>query len=210
MKRIELTKFGFIRWPEEDFSDDGNHFQAWRAGKKVRVSKLVSNGKAYLSIDSEVGEGTLPYEVYQKLPHYNDANWKWNGVDVDSLTPQDLEDFYNTCILYEQEYEEVERTFQFPSREEIEHRCKELKEIREQEIIELNRLMSSKLTAIITIMNPYSWKELQRYYINLVAEANSYDPDRIRKNDSIRFCSDKCNGLQPSWYYERIKEMINL
>lgn len=24
MNRINLIKYGFVRWPEEDFSDDGN------------------------------------------------------------------------------------------------------------------------------------------------------------------------------------------
>lgn len=209
MKRVELTKFGFVRWPEHDFTDDGNRFQCYKAGKRVRVSKLVSKGKVYLSIDTEVGNGTLPFEVYGKLPHYNAANWKWNGVDLETLTEKDIEDFMACCLAYELEYENMERTFKFPTREEIEHRCKEVTELRAQEIIELNCLISSKLTALLINMTPYQWTTLQRYYNNLVAEMNSYNPDLIRKNESVQFCSDRCNALKPSWYYEHIKEMIN-
>ena len=49
MQRINLTKYGFIRDREEDFSDDGNRFQGYRVGKRVRVSKLVADGDAYIS-----------------------------------------------------------------------------------------------------------------------------------------------------------------
>ena len=101
MKRINLTKYGFVRWPGEDFSDDGNRFQCYRAGKKVRASKLVSDGQAYLSCSSDVGNYTLPYEVYSKLPHYNAAQWKYNGVSVEDLTEQDLIDWYNACVEFE-------------------------------------------------------------------------------------------------------------
>ena len=68
MKKVMLAKFGFVRWPEEDFSDDGNYFSCYRAGKAVRVSKLVADGQVYLSIDSSCGKGTVPYEVYIALP----------------------------------------------------------------------------------------------------------------------------------------------
>jgi hypothetical protein len=86
MKRINLVKYGFVRWPEEDFNDDGNNFTCYRAGKAVVVSKLVSDGQAYLSCGSDVGNHTLPYEIYSKLPNYNNAQWKYNGVSVEDLT----------------------------------------------------------------------------------------------------------------------------
>ena len=107
MQRINLTKYGFVRWPEKDCSDDGNRFTCYRAGKKVRVSKLVSEGCAYLSIESSVGNGTLPYDVYSKLPHYHEATWAYNGVSVACLTDNSLKAFYNACVAYEKEYEEA-------------------------------------------------------------------------------------------------------
>ena len=80
MKKIVMTKYGFVRWPEKDFSDDGNRFTCYRVGESTRVSKLVSDGRAYLSIESSCGKGTLPYEHYSTLPHYNKACWMYNGV----------------------------------------------------------------------------------------------------------------------------------
>ena len=58
MKRIELVKYGFIRSPEDDFSDDGNRFTCYRVGK-VRVSKLISHGDAFIS--ARIDDYILPY-----------------------------------------------------------------------------------------------------------------------------------------------------
>ena len=115
MKRINLTKYGFVRWPEEDFHDDGSNFQCYRAGKAVRVSKLVSDGQVYLSIDSSCGNKTLPHEIYSKLPYYNEANWTYNGVSVETLTEDDI-----------QAYEETEATIKYPTLEEITEQCEKL------------------------------------------------------------------------------------
>jgi hypothetical protein len=208
MKRLNLTKFGFIRWQEEDFSDDGSHFTCYRAGNKVRVSKLISNGQVYLSADSEVGGGTLPYDIYQKLPHYHDVLWKWNGVDFESLTPQDVEDFYNACILYEQEYEEAEKTTVFASISEIELRCRILKTVRAAEVTKINRLVSENIQRLLTTASQYEWSEIQRLYKNLLAEGDKYEPNKIRKHESIRFCSDECQALEPSWWYKRLVELV--
>ena len=119
MKRINLTKYGFVRWPEEDFHDDGSNFQCYRAGKAVRVSKLVSDGQVYLSIDSSCGNKTLPHEIYSKLPYYNEANWTYNGVSVETLTEDDIQAFYEACVSYEKAYEETEATIKYPTLEEI-------------------------------------------------------------------------------------------
>ena len=51
MKRINMAKYGFIRTPDDDFSDDGNRFTCYQAGEyeNIRISKLVSDGRVYLS-----------------------------------------------------------------------------------------------------------------------------------------------------------------
>ena len=198
MTRLNLCKYGFIRWPEEDFSDDGNRFTCYRAGKKVRVSKLISNGQVYLSADSKAGNGTLPYEIYSKLPHYNDAEWKYNGVSLAGLTEQDVIDFYNACIAFEREYEELEAEFKFPTIEEITHRAAEIMTLRAKEIKEVQELLAAKLPVLLLTTTPYQWAEIQRMFKNLLKESQ-IDPSRIRKEDSIRFCSDQCTALKPSW-----------
>jgi hypothetical protein len=206
MTRLNLCKYGFIRWPEEDFSDDGNRFTCYRAGKKVRVSKLISNGQVYLSIDSGIGE--LPYEIYKTLPHYHDAEWKWNGVSLAGLTDQDIKDFYTACVEFEREYEELEAEFKFPTSEEIADRAAEVRALRVGEIKEIQDLLVAKLPVLLLTASPYQWSEIQRLFKNLLEEANR-DYSALRKDASLKFCSDDCRELKHSWWYERIKELIN-
>ena len=72
MKKIMMTNYGFVRWPEEDFTDDSTRFTCYRVGKRVRVSKCTYNGEAYIS--ARIDGAKLPYEVYSKLPHYSPLN----------------------------------------------------------------------------------------------------------------------------------------
>ena len=196
MTRLNLCKYGFIRWPEEDFSDDGNRFTCYRAGKKVRVSKLISNGQAYLSISSDIGE--LPYEVYKNLPHYRDAEWKWNGVSLAGLTEEDIKDFYTACVEFEREYEELEAQFKFPTPEEISARAAEIRSIRGKEIKTVQELITAKLPALLLFTSTYQWSEIQRCFKNLLQESN-FDHNKIRKHESTKFCSPECSSLKPSW-----------
>jgi hypothetical protein len=206
MTRLNLCKYGFIRWPEEDFSDDGNRFTCYRAGKKIRVSKLISHGQVYLSIDSGIGE--LPYEVYKTLPHYHDAEWKWNGVSLAGLTDEDIKNFYTACVEFGREYEELEAEFKFPTSEEITARASEVKTLRAKEIQEIQDLLAAKLPALLLTASPYQWAEIQRGFKKLLEDYNR-DYSNIRKEESVKFCSDNCFALKPSWWYERLKELIN-
>lgn len=100
MKRINLTKYGFVRTPEEDFADDGTRFSVYRLGD-VRVTKAVSDGEVFIAgcIDS----GKLPYAVYSKLPHYRDLD-KLNGVLASFISDCDLASFADACAEYSKEY----------------------------------------------------------------------------------------------------------
>ena len=175
MKRINLIKYGFVRWPEEDFSDDGNRFTCFRVGKSVRVSKLVSDGEAYLSVDSSCGKGTLPYDIYSKLPHYNDSSWKWNGVSLDSLTDQDLIDFYNACIAYEREYEEAEATIKYPSLEEIRDKASRLTNHALLELSKIENRLNRNMREAITKFSAYEWKQLQENFNAIVKDTQRYN-----------------------------------
>lgn len=176
MTRINLAKHGFVRWPEEDFSDDGNRFTCYKVGKNVRVSKLVADGQVYLSIASAVGNGTLPYDIYSKLPHYNDANWKWNGVSVASLTDSDIEDFLLACLAYELEYEKAEAAIKYPTLEEIQDKAMK---VTAKRLLELDSvewwLKNSGLEAAAKFAS-YEWKQVQEYIKNLMAEVKRFVP----------------------------------
>jgi len=212
MKRIELTKFGFVRWPEEDFSDDGNRFLAYRAGKTVRVSKLVSDGQAYLSISSECGKGTLPFEVYSKLPYYNDANWRWNGVPVAGLTDKDLEDFYNACLAYEREYEEAEAAIKYPTLEEIKEKACKVVSKRLLEISKIEILLAKYTREAIMKFSSYEWKQVQEYLRYLIADVQRFYPEAfpetiVGKSHSFDFVKPEAY-MEESYWFTSLKDLF--
>ena len=176
MKKVMLAKFGFVRWPEEDFSDDGNYFTCYRAGKAVRVSKLVADGKVYLSIDSSCGKGTVPYEVYIALPNYRKANWDYNGVSIETLTETDLQEFYNACIAYEEEYENAEASLVYPTLDELQKKANQLYMHKKAEITHLKDLFDSYAFDAIMKLSPHELKTCQEYLRRLHTELENLDP----------------------------------
>ena len=120
MKRISLLKYGFERSKEDDFDDDGNYFTCYRhpLAPNIRVSKLVADGEVYLS--SSVKGLDIRYDEYKECPHYNEADWKYNGVSIATLTDEDLQAFTNAVIEYQKECEETLKNAYIPTREELE------------------------------------------------------------------------------------------
>jgi hypothetical protein len=184
MKRINLVKYGFVRWPEEDFNDDGSNFICYRAGKAVRVSKLVSDGQVYLSIDSSCGKGTLPYEIYSKLPYYKEANWTYNGVSVETLTEADIQAFYEACISYEKAYEETEATIKYPTLEEITEQCEKL----------WAKAMAEYSAGQTIVMDAV--------LLNKFIKLSDYEVKSVR--DALRILKEETERFHPKTYPQRI------
>ena len=215
MKKINLTKYGFVRWPERDFSDDGSRFSCFRAGKNVEVSKHVSDGQVYLSAHTDLGNNTLPHEVYSKLPNYNNATWKYNGVSIDSLTDADIEAFYEACVNFEKEYEEAEANIQYPTLEELTAQCEKLTAKAVAEYKQASQLVvEAVLDGTIVNLSDYEIKELKNSLATLKNAVNNYDPatcpQRLyRKSTSFRFVRpDNCDLVNKSWYLERIEKYL--
>lgn len=212
MTRINLAKYGFVRWPEEDFTDDGSKFNCYRAGKKVRVSKLVVGGQAYLSIASTVGNGTLPYDVYSKLPHYHDANWKWNGVPVAGLADQDIADFYYACVEYEKEYEAMEASIQYPTLKEIEDKAVRITAKALCEMATIESLMAKYAVEAAIKFSPYEWKQVQEYTKNLMADLKRYNPETypqtiVGTSRSFGFVKPEYN-MEESYWFTSLKKLF--
>lgn len=211
MTRLNLCKYGFIRWPEEDFSDDGNRFTCYRAGKKVRVSKLISNGLVYLSIDSGIGE--LPYEVYKTLPHYHDAEWKWNGVSLAGLTDEDIKEFYTACVEFEKEYEAAEAAIEYPTECELLAKCIRIQNKLFLEMNELETLLGEHAVEAAVKFSKWEWEQLQKYLAYMLQELSKYKPDTfipsvLGKAGSINFLQNK-DDTEPTYWYKSIKEVFD-
>ena len=130
-----------------------------------------------MSCSSDVGNYTLPYEVYSKLPHYSAAQWKYNGVSVDSLTEQDLVDWYNACVEFEKEYEEAESSIKYPTLEELTEQCEKLWAKCNMEYAEAQTIVGdSIITGDFLKLSEYQLKAVHRYLTWLRNAINNYNP----------------------------------
>ena len=215
MKKIIMKKYGFIRNEKEDFHDDGNNFKGYATGpnSRLRISKLVSNGRVYLS--SDMNGNKLDCTEYSKLPHYKDAVWNYNGIAMDSLTDEDLVNWYNACVEYEKEYIEAESKIVFPTIEEIRNQCIRIRNIRKQELNNITKIINENgTTLLLGLTNDYELRNLRDYYKKLKRDSEGLDPDlypqTIQKSNYGRnFVKETNMDLQENWYYKQLKEIIS-
>lgn len=210
MKRICLSKYGFVKWPEESFSDDGNYFEGWRAGEAARVSKHVSNGQAYLSCRVK---GSLPYEIYSELPHYRRAIWDFNGVSAESLTDALLQDFFNSCVAYEKEYRAAEASIEYPTLEELTDKTYKVVSKKIFELQELKELVAKHVATAAMLFSEYEWKRIRDCIRHLNAEIVKFDPttypSQIYKTGaSLDFIKADYEGVDSYWF-KSIKEVFD-
>lgn len=211
MKRVVLTKYGFIRFPEEDFHDDGNNFTCYKfADDKSHVSKLVDDGEAYLSIHVN---GKLPYEVYSTLPHYKRATWDFNGISVSSLTDALLQDFYKSCVEYEREYRAAEAAIQYPSLEDLTEKAYKVVGKKILELQKLEALVAKHVVGAAMLFSEYDWKRIRDCIQHLNAEIVRFDPTtypaQIYKTEtSFRFIKPEYE-MEDSYWFRSIKEVFD-
>lgn len=211
MKRINMTKYGFIRNESGDFTDDSNRFTGYTisSNSRLRVSKLVSDGRAYLSAD--MNGNKLDHTEYSKLPHYN-CVWDYNGVDLNNLTEEDLIKFYNDCVAYEKEYLEAEAKVSFPSIEDIKLQCETINAIRKAEIDEVSNLLEQVAVRFLLEADRYELGRLRDYYNSLSKRFFDVDkyPQTIQKSNYGRnFVKASNSDLQPSFYYKELMEILD-
>jgi hypothetical protein len=204
-----MNKYGFVRWPEEDFSDDGNRFYCYRVGKRVRVSKLVSDGVAYIS--ARIDHGNLPFAVYSKLPNYSKLD-DLNGKSVISLTDNDLFDLCEACLMYEKEYSEAETAIVYPSVDEIRSQCIKVKAKRMAELTEVEAELARHITKLALTVPEWQWKTLREYLVSL-KHTTEFDVDDKAKamyktTYSFDFVKPNYHDLNDSFYYKWIMDLF--
>jgi hypothetical protein len=211
MKRVVLTKYGFSRFPEEDFHDDGNNFTCYKfVDDESHVSKLVDDGEAYLSIHVN---GKLPYEVYSTLPHYKRATWDFNGISVSSLTDALLQDFYKSCVEYEREYRAAEAAIQYPSLEDLTEKAYKVVGKKILELQKLEALVAKHVVGAAMLFSEYDWKRIRDCIQHLNAEIVRFDPttypSQIYKTEtSFRFIKPEYE-MEDSYWFSSIKEVFD-
>lgn len=209
MTRINLVKYGFVRTPDGDFSDDGNRFQAYKVGR-VEVTKLVYDGEAY--INGGIRDDKLPYSVYSKLPHYSAVS-RLNGVSLASITEADIQKLYEDCQAYEVEYTNAENSIKYPSLEELTQQCKLIYAKRLAELDTVEAFMQKHGLEAAAKFSAYEWKNLQDYLKSLMSKVKQYDPDAypqtiLGQAYSISFVRPDNSDLIDCYYYTAIKDMF--
>lgn len=209
MKKVLLAKLGFERDSSQDFEDDGNKFQAYvhPQAPRIRVSKLIADGDVYLS--SRI-YGDLTYEEYKQLPHYNQAEWMYNGVSISSLTEQDLIDFRDSVIAYQKEYEEMENSVSRPSDEELENKFNQIQEEAIKCYTEAKKLISDNSIAIFFKSSEYELNKLKRYLTNLKNEADKkfIKENYKSRNLALYLINSTIKNYQENYYFKSIKEIV--
>lgn len=214
MERINLTKYGFIRSPEDDFTDDGNKFTCYRVGK-VRVSKSISNwdGGLHTYIAGRIDSDALPYEVYSQLPHY-EAMDRLNGVIKAGITEEDLQQLYEDCLSYAYEWDEAVKSIKYPTVEELKTRMKEVRLHYQEQLAEVKGFLSVCAFDILTKGSEYKIKRLREHLSTIERRANA---DYCNEEDlekwshtanAVRFASDKCDALREHYWRDSILEIL--
>lgn len=201
MKRIMLTKYGFVRSPEDDFSDDGNYFTCYRVGN-VRVSKLVADGDAYISASLD---GQLPYDQYRKLSYYQELD-RLNGVPADTITEEDIQRLYEACISYEKEYNDALKNVVFPTLEQLKSHAKELNAIYDKNVIEIEQLLKDVAPKLLLTIPDYELKNLKSYYKSLTTQA--IGEDYLQRILNTAYSITWLTRDPDTWYYQQCKEIL--
>ena len=208
MERINLTKYGFRRAPQEDFTDDGTRFTCYRIGN-VRVSKATYENYVYIA--GRRDKGNLMFAQYSALPHYNDLDLL-NGVDRNLITEQQLIDFAKACIEYDKEYTKAERALVFPTIDEINEQYKKIIDHYQKQLDDIDQAIKDNAVKLFLQMTPHDRKTLldNRSFIESGARfVDSYASSIFRTGYSIDFVRPDNYDLTYTYYYDRCKSLID-
>lgn len=213
MNRIDLTKYGFTRSKEEDFSDDGSRFTCYRAGK-IRVSKCSYGDEVFIAGRWEGNGSRLDYEEYSKLPHYQ-AMDSLNGVGKESLAEEDLERFYQDCLAYEAEYQRALDQVVYPTVEEIASARRISIEARRGELADITDKISKNVDKLLR-MGSYDYSVFQRRYneIKRKTEPEGTDEEYAKNVYGSLYSRSLTNpaaiemSKKPSWEYEKCLDSL--
>lgn len=206
-KQIRLSSIpGVTRDPSNDFSDDGNRFQAYLYKGIVPITYSRADGDVYITIAFHDLDN-INYEEYHEFPSYMYAD-DFNGVSVEEFDPQvfkkNLDAAYEDVTMFLGNVKEVDPQQLEDRIKAINNACKEYEE-KVKQYIKDNALDIIKLT-------DYQFKRLKEY----VTRSATRTADAIRDasaSSQRAFMSDDVEKLKErissSWNFKYIEELIN-
>ena len=212
MKKIELTKYGFVRSKEDDFSDDGTRFICYRVGN-IRVSKALSKctpGLVFIAATLPWEERRLTYDMVSKLPHYKQLD-KLNGCMMDDISEQDLIQLHDDCVSYEKEYNELLEQTKFPTMDELKDAYEKIKAQKVSQLEEANKLLKDNALDLLLNVNDYVLHQIRVNYKGLKSAAD-INPDERAKGAFEKALSfsiiEDSKKQEESFYLKEIKDYL--
>ena len=206
-KQIRLSSIpGVTRDPSNDFTDDGNRFQAYLYKGTVPITYLRDKEDVYITIAFHHLED-INYDEYKEFPSYKNAD-EFNGVPVDTFNAEifqkNLEDAYKDIVDFLGSVEDVDSAQLEDRITSINNACKEYEE-KVKQYIQDNALKIMKLS-------DYQFRNLKNY----VSSAGNRTADYIRNASSSsqrHFMSRDLESLKRqisnSWNFEYIEDILN-
>ncbi len=212
MEKINLKKYGFVRLPAEDFSDDETRFKVYRLDN---VHVTYASDSDYVYISGRYRGNELCYEEYSKLRHYGDVTDSLNGVARSQITDEALKAFVKDCVDYQREYEEAVKNLTYPTENELFRAYEKVREVRCLEYVQIQEKLNSVGLKIFKL-DDYALTRLKRNYLELenVYEAmqKTSSAEKARQNkgtNSARFYLLEINRyLKPSYTYNNTMEIL--
>lgn len=213
MNRIDLTKYGFVRSPQDDFSDDGTRFTCYRVGD-VRVSKAVWQDQVFIAGRYEGPDSYLEYEEASLLPHDSAMN-KLNGVSKAGLQESDVKAFYEACVAYDKEYKEAVSKIVWPDQAEIAGVRKSVRLARQAELAKIDEAAAKDVGKLLSLKDS-DLKRLAycRGNVARMAKPDGSDEEYAASIAHTRFGrgyvmpASVDRELKESWYYKEAMEIL--
>lgn len=192
-----LRKIGFERYPEGDFSDDGNRFREYIFDGELVMSYLKSQGQVYISFHPD--ELGLNYSEYSKVPTYKIAD-KYNGVPEDSV---DLDDLHNIATKFLSELRDLRDNMPQVGSEDLEQYLADERNYNRKVYEMAYAEIQAHLPLIIKNWKEYSVKHIMDYALSLQRYAeHQVDIDQVSQTAARNWLEPENLARQEAKYAE--------
>ena len=200
LKQVRLTKYGFIRRPDWDFSDDGNRFTCYEY-YGCRVSYLKSDGVWYIAARYEKYE--LSWEERKDLPCYHDLDML-NGVD--SVSEEDIEKLKASIVIFVRAYDAKADLLNKnnPTMDEM----KTFRDNYRNYYKDLKKQIDDRFKASILKLGEYALSSFKRYYDGLERQCECYDDEYLQSIFGTGLSRQFMKSKTSDFYYRELDNYL--
>ena len=209
MKKINLTKYGFVRNPEKDELVEGTYYRCYThpQAPNSNICKIVENGK--LCLYSETYSPHLTYEEFQKIP-YPKIFEKLEDILVSEVTDSDLKEFAIAVVEFDKKVAKETKKAVWPHISEVEELLREESYRFKRESIYASNMLKNNVDKIIN--NDDLLKDV-KYFIN---RSKNFDIEKIKenllksRNQILEFLKKKGTFSSPTTDFVRFQKKLEV